>query len=80
MDRKNDMDSRSAIVPNLKRFVLTNADGWPSKVNRMERTQDGVTIFVWSLADGRRLEPSVDGRYLALPGGDMLFMLPIDED
>jgi len=74
------MKSKLVTVSDLKRYDLTGTDGWPSKVNRVGRTEDGVTKYIWSLADGRRLEPSADGRYLTLPGSDMMFVLPDDDD
>ena len=64
----------------IKRYELTNAaDGWYCNVLRVDVEKDGVWTRSWS-SDGRKLEPSEDGRQLVLPGTTTLFILPEDDD
>lgn len=66
----------------IRRYELTNAaDGWPRKVSRLDREQNGAMVVrTWFLEDGRQLVPSADGHLLFLPGTNTVFVLPDDEE
>lgn len=63
------------MIPTLKRYTLTNIDGYPHIVTRHDRKEEGKTVHLWSLADGRTLEPTEDG-HLVHAATKMLFVLP----
>lgn len=69
-------------IPKFKRYTLTNIDGWSHDVTRYDRKENGKTVHIWTLRDGRKLEPTSDG-HLVHTETSMLFVLPTvydDED
>ena len=64
----------------VRRWNLVNAaDGWRCNVVCVDREQDGVMVRTWA-TEGRKLQPSEDGRSLILPGTNTLFVMPSDDD